>query len=169
MFCQDGMQQQMRGFEYSIDIGDNEPVCCKPPRYGPHETRVINTLTTALTNKNLIEDDYGPYGALIVLASKPHQEHFHWVDFIFRLCNSFRPINAKTRPFTFPVTRCDDAVEEIGDREFTITLDLDSGYWQVKLHKDAKEKTAFFTPEGKKHWNVMPMGIKMLMCSSWQW
>jgi hypothetical protein len=113
-----------------------------------------------LDNKKLTQDDHGPYGALIVLASKPHQNHVHWGDFGFQLCNSFRPINAKTRPFKFPITRCDNAVEEIGDREITITLDLDSGYWQVKLHEDAKEKTAFFTPEGNKHRNVMPMRIK---------
>lgn len=38
-------------------------------------------------------------------------------------------------------------------------MDLDAGYWQVKLAESSREKTAFFTPEGKKHWLVMPMGI----------
>jgi hypothetical protein len=169
VFCQDGMQKHIRGFQYSIDTGTSAPICCKPPRYGPHESRVIDTLTKALEGKQLIEDDHGPYGALIVLASKPHQKHVHWVDFIFRLCNSFRPINAKTRPFTFPVTRCDDAVEGIGDREFTMTLDLDSGYWQVKLHNDSKEKTAFFTPEGKNIGTSCPWASRTPTHSSWQW
>lgn len=60
----------------------------------------------------------------------------------------------------FPVTQCDDAVEEVGDQEFIITGDLDACCWQAKLNDGSKEKTAFFTPEGKKHWNALPMGIK---------
>jgi hypothetical protein len=37
-------------------------------------------------------------------------------------------------------------------------MDLDCGYWQVKLDKMSQEKTAFYVPGGKKHWKVMPMG-----------
>jgi hypothetical protein len=74
------------------------------------------------------------------------------------LCVSYRKLNAVTIPFTFPVTRCNDAVEGIGDAEFFLTMDYDAGYWQVAMDQASKEKTAFFTPEGKKHFNVMPMG-----------
>ena len=54
---------------------------------------------------------------------------------------------------------CDDAVKLIGKSNVFITLDLDAGYWQVKLHEGLKDKTAFFIPNGKMHWLVMPMGI----------
>jgi hypothetical protein len=37
-------------------------------------------------------------------------------------------------------------------------MDLDCGYWQVALDKASQDKTAFYTPSGKKHWTVMPMG-----------
>jgi hypothetical protein len=37
-------------------------------------------------------------------------------------------------------------------------MDYDAGYWQVSMDQPSKEKTAFFTPDGKKHFNVMPMG-----------
>jgi hypothetical protein len=37
-------------------------------------------------------------------------------------------------------------------------MDLDCGYWQVKLDKMSQKKTAFYVPDGKKHWKVMPMG-----------
>ena len=33
------------------------------------------------------------------------------------------------------------------------------GYWQVHLHESSQDITAFFTPEGKMRWNVMPMGF----------
>jgi hypothetical protein len=37
-------------------------------------------------------------------------------------------------------------------------MELGCGYWQVKLDKMSQEKTAFYVPDGKKHWKVMPMG-----------
>ena len=67
-------------------------------------------------------------------------------------------MNTVTRPFTFPIKRCDEAVERVGDAKYYITADLDAGYWQVKMTPESKEKTAFFIPNGKKHFNSMPMG-----------
>jgi RNase H-like domain found in reverse transcriptase len=60
----------------------------------------------------------------------------------------------------FPIPRCDDEAEKMGNCEFAITADLDAGYWQVLMHKYARDKTGFFTPDGKKHFCDLPMGIK---------
>ena len=50
-------------------------MCCKVPRYGPHEARIINNLIKQLEDNGLIEDDDGPWGALVVLAAKANQEN----------------------------------------------------------------------------------------------
>jgi len=158
VFAEEGVRKNIRGVQFHVDTGEIEPVCTKPPRYGPHETRVINDLLEKLEKNGLIEDDDGPWGAPIVLAAKPNQEHVHWSQYVWRLCVSYRKINAVTRPFTVPIIRCDDAVKEIGNAKFYITMDLDSGYWQICCEDSSKPKLAFFTPTGKKRWTVMPMG-----------
>jgi hypothetical protein len=158
VFAQEGVQKHIRGFEFNIDTGKVEPICCKPTHYGPQERWVITALVKKLEKKGIIEDDEGPWGSPVVLASKPDQAHVHWSVFVFCLCISYRRLNTVTRPFTFPVTRCDEAVEKLGDAKHYITADLDAGYWQVKMNKKAKDKTAFFIPNGKKHFNSMPMG-----------
>jgi hypothetical protein len=55
--------------------------------------------------------------------------------------------------------RCDDAVKDIDtEAKYFIAIDLDSGYWQILAEKEARTRLAFFTPDGKKRWKVMPMG-----------
>ena len=158
VFAEEGVRNHIRGVQFHVDTGEAAPICVRPPRYGPHETRVINDLIAKLEANGLIEDDDGPWGAPIVLAAKANQEHLHWSQYTWRLCVSYRKINAITRPFTFPVIRCDDAVKEIGNTKFFITMDLDSGYWQVPCEETSKAKLAFFTPTGKKRFRTMPMG-----------
>ncbi len=108
----------------------------------------------------IIEEDEGPYGAMIVLAAKPNQKHVHWTEYVFRLCMSYRQLNAVTRPFNFGMPRCDDETQRIGRAEVCITSDLDAGYWQIPIHKKSREKTGFYVPDGKRHWLHLPMGIK---------
>mgnify|MGYP001801234324 CR=1 FL=1 len=91
----------------------------------------MNKLLADLESQGVIEDDFGPYGAMIVLAAKPNQGHVHWKEYVFRLCVSFRMLNAITRPFVYPIPRCDDEAESMGDCEYAITADLDMGYWQA--------------------------------------
>ena len=158
VFDSDGMKQPIQGFQAVIDTGKHAPVCCQLPKHGAHESKVMTKLVEALEKNGLIEDDDGPWGALIVLAGKPHQEHKHWTECVWRLCVSHRKLNTVTRPFTFLSQRCDDAVNDLGHAKYFIVMDLAWGYWQVELHEGSKSKTGFFAPNGKKRWSRMPMG-----------
>lgn len=107
----------------------------------------------------MIEDDDCPWGALVILAAKPHQEGVLWEDFRWRLCVLYHRLNQVTRPFAFPIPRCNNAVEEIDtEARYFVAIDLNSGYWQVVAEPEARSRLAFFMPDGKKRWKVMPMG-----------
>jgi hypothetical protein len=108
-------------------MGEVKPVCCKPPRYGHHKSEVLRKLCNKLKANDMVKNDDGPWGAMIVLAAKPGQDDVPWFNFVWRLCISYRKLNQITRPFRFPLRQCDDAVLNIGNGRYRISIDMDSG------------------------------------------
>jgi hypothetical protein len=49
---------------------------------------------------------------------------------------------------TFPLSQIDETLDMLAGAKWFSTLDLKSGYWQVNLLLDDKEKTAFLTGQG---------------------
>lgn len=70
----------------------------------------------------------------------------------------YRKLNAITKKDAFPLPRISLFDRLYGSSWFS-TLDLKSGYWQVKLCFQNREKTAFSV--GKRLWQftVMPFGL----------
>ena len=65
----------------------------------------------ALLYNEWIERCTGAWGSSIVLAPKPHQEHIRNIDdFEWKMCVFYRKLNGITKPFQFPISRCDDAI-----------------------------------------------------------
>ena len=50
-------------------------------------------------------------------------------------------------------------LDQLGQSRFFSTLDLASGYWQIRVHPDSRKKTAFATPQGLFEFRVMPFGL----------
>ena len=69
-------------------------------------------------------------------------------------------MNSVTKSDNFPLPRIDDLLDELGKAKFFSTLDLASGFWQIRVHSDSQEKTAFSTPFVLFEFQVMPFGLK---------
>ena len=74
----------------------------------------------------------------IVLAKKQ--------DWSLRFCVDFRHVNDVTKKNVHPIPRIDETLDTLGRAHWFTTLDLASGYWQVELEQEDREKTAFSTP-----------------------
>ena len=51
-----------------------------------------------------------------------------------------------TKADTFLLPTIDDLLDQLGEARYLSTLDLASGYWQICMHPESAEKTAFITP-----------------------
>ena len=66
-----------------------------------------------------------------------------------------RPPLSKQEKMSRLLPRVGDTLDTLSGEQWFSTLDLKSGYWQVGLHQEDKEKTAFSTPSGLFQFNVI--------------
>ena len=53
----------------------------------------------------------------------------------------------------------EEVFEDVGSTAVLTTLDLASGYWQIPMAPESRNKTASTTPFGLFEFEVMPFGL----------
>ena len=136
---------------HSINTGDHEPVR-QPPRRLPFSLRSkVNELVQDMLTQGVIQPSRSPWASPVVLVEKK--------DGSVRFCVDYRRLNAVTKMEIFPLPRIDDSLDMLARSKYFSTLDLASGFWQVKMEPTSREKTAFVTHSGLYEFDVMPFGL----------
>jgi hypothetical protein len=105
----------------------------------------------AMSQRGVIQPSTSPWASPLVLVKKK--------DGSIHFCVGYRKLNTITRKDAYPIPRIDETLDTLSGSCVFTTLDLLSGYWQVEMHPEDKEKTAVCTPEGLFEFNVMPFGL----------
>jgi transposase InsO family protein len=140
-----------RDIEHVIDTGDAKPINRPPFKTSPKELKELQEQLAKLKEKGLIEPSHSPWGAPVLFVRKK--------DGSMRLCVDYRAINKITVKNRYPLPRIDECLEQLGSAKYFSTLDLKSGYHQVRLRDQDKEKTAFNTRYGQFQFKVLPFGL----------
>ena len=151
-FCLD---EQERGetdlLQFEINTGDAAPRK-QPPRRMPFAVRQeVARQLKRMQETGVVRPCSSPWASPVVMVRKKDGTHRFSVD--------YRDLNAQTKADTFPLPRIDDVLDQLGKSRYFSTLDLASGYWQIKVHPESVEKTAFVTPQGLYEFRVMPFGL----------
>ena len=64
-----------------------------------------------------------------------------------------------TKKNAYPLPRIDETLDSLGGNHWFCTLDLQSGYWQIAMKEEDKEKTAFTSHIGLYQFELMPFGL----------
>ena len=68
-------------------------------------------------------------------------------------------MNAVTCKDVYPLPRVDDILVALEETKYFTSFDLVSGYWQIGLDPDARQKSAFVTYNGLYEFVRMPFGL----------
>jgi len=81
-------------------------------------------------------------------------------DGTWRYVYNYVPVNKVCKINKNPIPSLKDNIDILASAKYAIALDLRAAYNQIRItDKKTKEATAFITPFGIFHWNVMPFGL----------
>ncbi|XP_058448226.1 uncharacterized protein LOC131428341 [Malaya genurostris] len=78
----------------------------------------------------------------------------------FRMVIDYRKVNEKTIPDKYPMPEIGYVLDQLKGQKYFTTLDLASGFHQIKMKEKDIEKTAFAINNGKYEFTRMPFGLK---------
>ncbi|GFX64608.1 hypothetical protein TNCV_1671441 [Trichonephila clavipes] len=137
--------------QHRIDTADHPPIKQHPRRLPFAKQEEVGTLLREMQENDIIEPSSSPWASPIVLVRKK--------DGSTRFCVDYRKLNDVTKKDSYPLPRIDDTLDTLSGHKWFSTLDLKSGYWQVEIHPEDREKTAFTSGQGLWRFKVMPFGL----------
>ena len=136
---------------HKINTGDSPPIRQRVRRIPQYRREEAKQLLQGMLKRDVVQPSDSPWASPIVLVRKKNGA--------IRFCIDYRKVNAVTRKDAYPLPRIDDTLDTLSGSKLFSTLDLASGYWQVEVEPQDREKTAFCTPEGLYEFKVMPFGL----------
>ena len=140
-------------YKHNIDTGTAKPIRQQARRLPIHQRAEAEAEVNKMLKRGIIELSSSPWASPIVLVKKK--------DGTIRFCVDYRKLNAVTIKDSYPLPRIDDSLDALSGSSWFSTLDLQSGYWQVEMAMEDREKTAFVTGTGVGFYQfkVMPFGL----------
>ena len=142
---------------HRIITEDVPPICKRPYKVPYQRQELLKKEISKLLEDEVITESESPWSfPAILIEKKTHPGE----DAQFRLCIDFRTLNSITKTDFFPLPYLEDTIDRLAGASLFSTMDLASGYFQIPLHADDQEKTAFSTFDNHYEFKRMPMGLK---------
>ncbi|EYC17427.1 hypothetical protein Y032_0030g2043 [Ancylostoma ceylanicum] len=136
---------------HDIDTGDHKPIKQRTRPVPMAARKEFKNIIKDLVDRGIIQKSSSEWASPVVLVKKK--------DGTLRLCIDYRELNKIIRQDSYPLPKIDTVLQCLKGKRFFSTMDLASGYWQIRLSEDAKRKSAFTTSEGLFEFTVLPFGL----------
>ena len=121
--------------EHVIELLDEEPFKEKFRRIAPPLLDEVREHLQEMLDGGAIRPSQSAWCNAVVLVRKK--------DGGLRFCIDFRQLNARTKKDSYPLPQMQEAIESMVGAWFFSTMDLKSGFWQVKMSEKSRQYTAF--------------------------
>nr|CAD2180707.1 unnamed protein product [Meloidogyne enterolobii] len=138
--------------QYDIITETEKPVASKPRRTPFRYKEELEKHIDQLVKAGVMVESDTPWLTPFVVVQKK--------DGSIRPCLDFRKLNEITVPDHYPLPRLEVIMEKVGNCNFYSSLDLASGYLQIKLTDNASRKCGVITEDKIYQMTHMPFGLK---------
>ena len=121
--------------EHIIELMDDEPFKEQFRQIAPPLLEEVRENLQDMLDGGAIRPSKSPWCNAIVLVRKK--------DGTLRFCIDFRRLNARTKKDSFPLPRMQETMESMVGARFFSSMDLKSGFWQVRMSEKSRQYTAF--------------------------
>jgi len=137
--------------EHLIDTQGFSPCKVALGRLSYWEEAEVNMQINVLVELGKMKPSNSTYACRVTLPVKK--------DGSRQFCGDYQPLNLQTRRDSFPMPLVDDMISQLGKSSWFTALDLQSGFWQIRMAPKDMGKTALITKSGLYDWTVMPFGL----------
>lgn len=143
--------------KHQIRTKNEDPIYVRPYRQAPFIQEEINKQVDKLLKDNVIQESHSPWSAPVHLVPKKMDASG---EVKYRMVVDYRRLNEITIDDKYPLPNIHDLFDKLGKSSYFSTLDLASGYHQIEVDKNDRQKTAFTTNNGHFEFSRMPFGLK---------
>jgi transcription antitermination factor NusG len=141
-----------RTVDHQINLKpDTKPFNQHSYRMNQVELTTLRKQLDELLEQRFIEPSLSQYGSPCLFVKKKTGE--------LRLVVDYRKLNQATLKMNYSLPRIDESLEQFKGSKFFSKLDLNSGYFQIRINENDIQKTAFNTRFGSYQFRVLPFGL----------
>ena len=141
-----------RTIDHQINLKpDTKPFNQHSYRMNQIELTTLRKQLDELLEQRFIEPSLSQYGSPCLFVKKKTGE--------LRLVVDYRKLNQATLKMNYSLPRIDESLEQFKGSRFFSKLDLNSGYFQIRINEKDIQKTAFNTRFGSYQFRVLPFGL----------
>ena len=134
-------------------MNTDKPIAKKPYTItDPIKRKKLKEEIDKMLEANIIRKSFSPWASPVTTVMKP--------DGSIRTCGDYRALNDVTIGDAYPMPKMNEELEKYREAKYFTTMDAMSGFWQIAMAEEDREKTAFVTQYGLFEYNIMPFGLK---------
>ena len=137
--------------QHTIDTGDHKPIKETLRPQARAHLPIIDKMIDDMLDRGVIEPSRSKWASNITLAKKK--------DNTWRFCCDTRKLNLITKKDLYPLKRIDTCLDTLAGSIWFSTLDMRSGFHQISMSEQDRDKTSFVSHRGSFRWTRMPYGL----------
>ena len=118
--------------EHEIHLENEDPFKDPYRHIPPSLIQEVREHLNEMIEAGAIRPSKSPFSSIVVIARKK--------DGSIRFCIDYRKLNQRTVKDAYAIPRVDDTLQLLAGAKYLSTLDLKSGYWQVEVRKQIKQR-----------------------------